>query len=234
MQPRFMCIIMNKFRLSLFIVILFCLNSVVSPAQVNDAGMWYSLNLEKKLTKNITAEAGGELRLNENFSELGTFFTEAGIEYRLSRQVAFSLGYRFTQKRRVDDSYSSRHRLLVNLNLKQKWGMMNFGARFRYQSQYADINSSEDGKIPLNYLRVKVNGKADLEKRYAPYISYEAFIQLNRPEGMLYDNYRVAAGIEYEFNKKSSVNLGYMIDREINVNDPWTNYVVTLGWTFKL
>ena len=229
-----MYIIMNSMSLKVLLLMMIGAVPHFALSQVNDAGMWYALDLEKNLNQNMTANVGTEIRLNENISELGTFLTEAGISYRLSKQVAVSVGYRFTQKRRVDDSYSARHRFLVNLNLRHKIERIAIGARIRYQSQYSDVNSSEDGKIPDNYIRTKITAKADLNKRYAPYLSYEAFIHVNRPEGALYDNYRLAAGIEYEFSKKSAIDVGYMIDREINVSDPWTNYVLTVGWSYKL
>lgn len=230
MPRRFMCIIMNR----IIKVVLLVLIPSLTYSQVNDAGMWYSVGLEKKLTQKLSAEVGTELRLNENFSEIGTFFTEIGMGYRFNKVISVSAGYRFTQKRRVEDTYSTRHRFLVNLNLRHKLSMIAFAGRIRYQSQYSDVNSSDDGKIPDNYIRTKISAKADLEKRYAPYLSYEAFFHVNRPEGMLYDNFRIAAGVEYEFSKKSAIDIGYMIDREVNVSDPWTNYVITVGWAYKL
>lgn len=230
MPRRSMCIIMNR---KLIVVLLICL-PFLTFSQVNDAGMWYSVSLEKKFTQKLSAEVGTELRLNENFSEVGTFFTEAGMGYRFSKLISVSAGYRFTQKRRVEDTYSTRHRFLVNLNLRHKIEMVALTGRIRYQSQYSDVNSSDDGKVPNNYVRTKLSSKIDLNKRYTPYISYEAFIHVNRPEGMLYDNFRIAAGVEYEFSKKSAIDIGYMIDREVNVNDPWTNYVITVGWAYKL
>jgi hypothetical protein len=225
-----MFITMNRF----FVVLLFFSLPSLTFSQVNDAGMWYSLGLEKKLSQKFSAEFGAELRMNENFAEAGTYYTEAGIGYRVNKVVSVSAGYRFIQKRRVEDTYSTRHRFLINLNMRHKIEMFSFAGRVRYQSQYSDVNSSEVGKIPDNYIRTKLTAKVDLEKRYTPYFSYEAFFHVNRPEGALYDNYRIAVGIEYEFSKKSAIDLGYMIDREINVSDPWTNYVFSLGWNYKL
>jgi hypothetical protein len=74
----------------------------------------------------------------------------------------------------------------------------------RYQSQYADVNSSDDGPVPNNYLRPKLTVKYNLEKKYTPFISGEGFIHLNRADGILFDAYRLSAGMEYEFTKKSN------------------------------
>lgn len=220
----------NKSILFLF----FALATGSSSAQVNDAGLWASVNLEKNIIQKLTAEFSQEFRMNENISELGSFFSEAGMQYRFSKRFAVSAGYRFSNKRRLDDSYSKRHRILFNVNYREKISDLTVAIRLRYQSQYRDVNSSDDGKVPENYFRSKITFKYDLKKRITPFLSGETFVYLNRPEGMLFDNYRLSAGLEYEFSKKSSVDLGYLIDREINKNDPLTGYIIALGWNYRL
>ena len=222
----------NLFRTGLvsLTLLLFAQSQVL--AQVNDAGLWASVNLEKKFSKKFSIHFSEELRFNENISELGLFFSELTGEYQFSKMVSISGGYRFIQRRRLDDSYSIRHRYLVNLNIKKKFGQVGTNFRLRYQSQYADVESSPDGKVPDNYLRPKLTLKYDLNKKYTPYISGEMFVDLNRPDGILFDNYRVEAGVDYEISKRSSIDLGYLISKEIQVKDPWTNYVIVVGWNY--
>ena len=201
-------------------------------AQVNDAGIWASINLEKKFSKKVSIHFSEELRFNENISELGVFFSEFTGEYQFNKMFSLSGGYRFIQRRRLDDSYSIRHRYLINLNVKHKFGQLAANFRLRYQGQYADVESSPEGKVPETYLRPKLSLKYDLNKKYTPYISGEMFIHMNRPDGVLFDNYRVEAGIDYEITKRSSIDLGYLISKEIEVSDPLTNYVIVVGWNY--
>ena len=203
-------------------------------AQVNDAGLWTSINLEKRLSKKMSLNFSEELRFYENITELGSFFSEISAEYRYNKIFSFSAGYRFTQRRQVDDSYSTRHRYMINLTMKNKLEALSTSVRIRYQSQYTDVTSSEDGMVPENYLRPKLTLKYDFGKKYTPYISGELFFHLNRPDGILMDNYRVAAGIEYDFSKRSSIDLGYLINSEVQVADPWTSYVINIGWNYIL
>ena len=91
-------------------------------------------------------------------------------------------------------------------------------ARIRFQSQYSGVNTSENGKVPDNYLRTKLSVKYDFEKRYTPYLSGETFFHLNAPDGILFDNYRLSFGFEYEFTKRSDIQLGYLIDREVQAS----------------
>lgn len=235
MQLKYMFFIMSNRIIWVFAFLILILAPVTTAvAQVNDAGLWASVNLEKKFSKKISLHFSEELRFNENFSELGTVFSELTGEYQFSKMFAVSGGYRFIQKRRLDDSYSTRHRYLINFNVKNKLGPVATNFRIRYQSQYSDIYSSEEGMVPSDYLRTKLSLKYNLQRKYTPFISGEMFVHLNRADGMLLDNYRVSAGMEYEFSKKSSIDLGYMVDREIQVKNPWTSYVVVIGWNYIL
>lgn len=228
-----MYFIMSKFfRTNFLFGLIFLFAPFAGMAQVNDAGLWASVNVEKKFTNKISMHINLESRLNENFSELGTFYTELIGEYKYNKIFSVSGGYRFIQKRQVNDSYSTRHRYLVNLNIRHKLANFAANARIRFQSQYADINSSEDGQTPSNYLRPKLALKYDLQKKYTPFVSGELFFHLNSEEGFLFDNYRLSAGLEYEFSKKSTIEVGYLIDREIQIKNPLTSYVIVIGWNY--
>ncbi len=217
-----------------FFLILFCFTPGLIQAQVNDAGLWASINLEKKFTKKWSLNLTEEIRLNENISELGMSFSELSATYQYNKMFGISAGYRFIQKRRVNDSYSLRHRYLINFNVKNKFNSFSTNLRIRYQRQYADVYSSSDGTVPSDYVRTKLTIKYNTGKKYTPVISGELFFNTNRPDGLLIDDFRIAAGVEYEFSKKSSLELGYLINRELQVANQMTSFVITIGWNYTL
>src|SRR5687768_15769050 len=133
-----MFFIMNKLK---FCAVIISFNAFASStnAQVNDAGLWGSINVEKNISNLIDVQLTQELRLNENFSELGTAFTEAGVTFDLPKGFRAGIAYRFIQKRRLDDSYSFRHRYLVELSYRYKWNKLVVSLRNRFQSQYTDV-----------------------------------------------------------------------------------------------
>ncbi len=231
MPHKSMFFITNRNWIALFMLSGFLITGSVS-AQVNDAGLWASINLEKKITRKVSIHFTEELRFNENISELGMFFSELTGEYRFSKLLSVSGGYRFINKRRLDDSYSKRHRYLFNLNVKEKVGNLAMNVRIRYQSQYSDVESSPDGKIPSNYIRPKLTLKYDLNKKYTPWIYGELFVNVNRADGMLLDNYRVGGGVEYDFSKRSTLELGYLVNGELQVANPLTSYIISIGWNY--
>ena len=52
-------------RSNLLCICLLLFWSTFSVAQVNDAGLWTSINLEKKITKKIAVDLSQEFRFNE-------------------------------------------------------------------------------------------------------------------------------------------------------------------------
>ncbi|MFN5223097.1 MAG: DUF2490 domain-containing protein [Bacteroidota bacterium] len=222
---------MNKF----FIVLVFIATSSLSVSgQVNDAGLWTSLGLKSDLGKKFSLDGDVELRFNENVTELGTIYGEALLGYKFNKRLEGSIGYRLIGKRRFDDSFSIRHRVLLNLSYKKKFNKVTASFRARYQSQFSDIKRSENWRVPDDYFRFKATFKYDTDKKWTPFVSGESFYYLNRPGGPLFTEYRLSAGFEYEYSEKSAINLGYIFDREVNVSNPWTNYIVSIGWSYKL
>lgn len=234
MLHRSMFFIMSKKNCFLFLVGTFVLLSASksTSAQVKDAGLWLSLNAEKKITSKLSATLSQEFRMNENITELGTAFTEAGIEYKIFKKGFVGLSYRFIQKRKVDDFYSLRHRINVDAGYRFKVTRMSLTVRERFQTQYSDVNTSPEGHIPEYYLRSKLTFKYNLEKKYTPFMAAELFYQLNNAKGNEIDNIRYSAGFDYEINKLHSLEVFYLINKEVNVNDPWTEYIIGIGYKY--
>ena len=224
---------MNKNNWFIFFTIfIFAFAANYALAQVNDAGVWASINVEKKINSKVALQLSEEVRFNENVSEVGTAFTEIGANYKLSKYIAVGVSYRFIQKRKVDDFYSFRHRYNVDVAFKYKYKKLSMSLRERLQTQYANVNSSEDGKVATRYLRNKLTLKYNLERKYTPFVAGELFYQLTNVEGNEFDNVRYTVGVDYEINKKVSLELFYLINKEFNTNNPVTDYVSGFGFTY--
>lgn len=223
---------MNKrvaFLLILFLPF-FCGNL---SAQTNDAQLWLGVNLEKKLTPEFSLNFAEELRMNENITEAGTIFSDLGLSYNVTPGFKVSANYRFINKRKPDDSYNIRHRYYFDLSYRYKFMPLVLSVRARYQSQYTDVLSSEDGKIPENYERTRMKLAFDTGKAFEPYLSTEVFIPLNQHyNALVIDCMRYTAGMEHKFYNRHSIDAWYMIQHEMNVPDPETDFVIGLGYSF--
>lgn len=214
-------------------VIIFLLLFTKATAQVKDAGLWLNFSMEKKFTKKISASLSQELRFNENISELGTAFTEVGGEYKFNKRFTGELYYRYVQKRQLNDYYLNSHRWFVDLSYKRKIKKISFTLRQRVQAQVRALETSSESKLPEYYMRTKLALKMDLDKKYTPFIAGEIFYPAFSGQDLFIDNTRFSLGFEYDFNKRHSVTLFYMINTEVNVNDPWTDYISGASYKYS-
>lgn len=221
------------------VVITFCLLlSISTRAQHSDFWQWSTISVEKKLSSKLTAGLDEEIRFWDNSTRLYLTFTNVGVNYKFAKWFKMGLNYRFTQKTRDDMPMSLRHRVLVDAMFKYSLKPVTFQYRARYQSQVRDYFTSPDGRIPEQYLRHKLDVKFDLGRRLTPFIAAEFRYQFNNNrliEGNnAFDRGRYYVGAEYELNKTNSIGAFYMVQKEFNINDPETDYVLGLTYTLSL
>jgi hypothetical protein len=206
--------------------------------QTKDAGMWTTISLQRPLTKKISLVVDQEFRLKENYQRINLFYTNVGIDYKLNKFIKISPTYRAIQKKRLDGSYSYRHRLMLDVTAKKKFKKVTLSERLRYQIEVQDLYTSKKGKLAEQFLRFKTDLKYAITEKITPYISCELRFQIRSPrgDGPNYDNgfhrIRNVLGVEYELNKKNSVNLYYLIQNEFNISTPESIYILGIGYTF--
>jgi long-subunit fatty acid transport protein len=201
-------------------------------AQVNDAQLWLSVNLEKKMTPALAIGFTQELRFNENMTEAGTIFSDLGLSYRFNKRFKAGASYRFTLKRQLDDTYERKSSWYLEGFYREKLNPVSIIFRLRYQSRYAEASTSENAGIPENHLRTKLTIKYDLKKKFEPYLYGEAFFQTCTPASQSFDQLRLCAGIEYSFNRMHMIDLHYLYSKEYHVTHPETDYVVGVSYYF--
>lgn len=201
-------------------------------AQHSDAGLWISINAEKKVTRAFSISLSEELRMADNISSPGTCFSEVGLNYRLNRNFRVSATYRFMLKERNDGTYSNRHRIYFDLVYRERLKPLTILLRTRFQSQYADVYSSPEGKYAQYYSRNKLTLKYEISSRLRPYLSAELFTPLNAGSGCIIDNARYSGGSEYSLNRAHTIDLFYMIQHEYNVGDPETDHIIGIGYYY--
>ena len=203
-------------------------------AQQNDFGIWASVAVKHKFSQKLSATLEEQFRFYQNATDIAQYFTDAGIEYSLSKKIKVGLCYRFINSNH-QTYYSKRHRWYVDLSYKTKFSKFQFLLRTRFQEQQQDIYSSDYGYVPNWYSRNKITTKLDLNKKYMPYLSCEMFYMVSAPntDGSFIDKMRYTVGVEYQFNRVHSLDLYYLIQQDKNVNDPVTDFVVGIGYAFS-
>jgi len=215
---------------SLFIIFINLLSNTYS--QVNDAGLWLSLNIEKKINKKWSLGISQEFRYNENITELGTILTEIGVNYRINKTIRVSGNYRFANKLLIDNTYNQRHRFFADINLRKKVNSFQFSYRARIQNQFKDLRSRSDEAVFMYYLRNKISASYNFNKKWNTFFSIENYTPLN-VENYFTDNVRYSIGTEYSINKFNSLELFYLIQKEYNVNNPFTDYILGIAYNYS-
>lgn len=210
----------------------FCICSLTTAAQQNDAGLWASASVEMKLKKRLSAVFTEEIRLNENLSQMGTLLTDLSVDYRFAKRWNVGLSYRFSKKKRTDTYFNTRQRYYTDLSFRIKLKHFSFTPRLRYQIQYSNINSSENGRIPEKHLRAKLTAKYNSGSRLTPFISVECYYRISNKEDFT-DKVRYATGFNYEITAFHDIELFYLINKEVQVNDPLTQYNFGVGYKYN-
>ena len=219
-------------RIRHLLVLILVISGFHLRAQMNDAQLWLSANVEKKVTSRFSALFTEELRLNENMTEAGTTYSDLGVSYRFVKQFKAAAFYRFTMKRRVDDTYQRENSWYVEGSYREKFKPVGLSLRLRYQSKYAEAGTAEKAEIPTSHIRAKVTVKYDLKKKIEPYLYAEAFFRTGVETSKSFDQLRLCGGIEYTFNRMHMIDVHYLFSREYHVKHPETNYVIGLAYYF--
>lgn len=218
----------------IFFIVFNFLPGICAFGQINDAGLWTSFAIEAKLIKKLSANVSQEYRFNENVSELDTWISEAGLEYKLNKIFRASVNYRYTLKRKTNNLYSPRQRIFVDIKAEKKIKPVIFQFRTRFQEEFADIDRAPDGGFTGFYSRNRFRLKFDLDKKWEPNISLELFSPLRQSQPFLFDDIRAVAGIDFALSKHHKLDIYYMIQRELNVKNPVTDFIGGIGYKYKL
>ncbi|HYV53464.1 MAG TPA: DUF2490 domain-containing protein, partial [Chitinophagaceae bacterium] len=146
----------QKIKNSIFLCcLIFFFSGAYAVAQQNDFGAWGSIAVKHKFSQRLSATVEEQFRFNQNATEVAQYFTDAGIEYSLSKKFKVGLCYRFINNFQKT-YFSKRHRFYVDLSYKTKISKVQFLLRTRMQEQQQDIYSSDYGHIPAWYSRNKL------------------------------------------------------------------------------
>ncbi len=225
----------------LIILFLGCFIGSISFAQKSkDAGMWLTLSLQHPIAKKLNITLDQELRIKENYQRINLFYTNVGLSYRVNKFLKIEPTYRSIQKKQFEGYYSYRHRFMLDVIVKKKLSKFTMAERVRYQTEVADFYTSKKGMLAEQFLRFKTDLKYSLSEKITPYISCELRYQIHSPkgDGPNYDNgfhrIRNVAGIEYQVNKKNSINLYYLIQSEYYISTPESIYILGLGYSLTI
>ncbi|HET6244343.1 MAG: DUF2490 domain-containing protein [Bacteroidetes bacterium] len=198
----------------------------VKSQNTQDFLIWSGLKLKKEIAPGTSINIRQEIRLRNNATEVQKGFIDVGIAYKFNKHLRIGMSYRNSQNVQRDFAFSSRHRLVTDLILKNEWKPIELSYRLRYQMNYKDMFSSENGRIPQQFLRHKIQANVELNKQWTPYAAVEFFNTMDEFPDTKWVQQRFKLGMDYSFNKYTSISVYYMLRTIQNINVPATHYIL--------
>jgi hypothetical protein len=187
----------------------------IAFSQDNDFGLWFEVDASHELVNKLDAEFFGALRTFNNSTQIQESFLEGGLHYNVNKYVSLSGSYRLTSRIEDDSKYYFRHKYFMDIKGTLPVRKFSFSLRAKIQSTTKTYIEEEDDLLSKYYFRLKFKGTYDLSAiPLKPYVYYESFIPVFSDSGYSIDRYRISAGAELQISRKSSVDLGYIFQRD--------------------
>ncbi|MFZ6050644.1 DUF2490 domain-containing protein [Halocola ammonii] len=216
--------------LSIF-MLLFSLSAF---SQVSDAGLWTGVSVDKEIADDLKADLEMETRFYENISELESAFFDLSLEYKLTKFLDVSVDYRFGNKKELNDTYLLRQRVAGNIYLDADWRDLEFVYRLRLQRNLEGIRRDEAGIEFSSAVRHKFSVTLDLPDRYEIETEYEIFTGRTDQNRFDQTDWRVKAEIKKGITKDDNISLGYLIQRQVNENNPLMEFIFLISYSYEL
>jgi hypothetical protein len=226
---------MKRLLPSLFIFLF----SLPAFSQTEDLGSWMTFGFNKGITKKIGFQLDQEFRIRDNFSTINLFYTNVGLNYKPKKFIKVAAVYRMINKRKEDGSYGLRHRIYGDLTFKvkptDKWTLSN---RVRLQAEWRKTGYAQQyGNMPEVYLRNMFKAGYEIGPHATPYVATELRWQLQNPRfpwGNGFNRQRFIGGMDYKLNDLHTFGAYFLYQKEFNVNDRQTLYIVGLEYTLSI
>jgi hypothetical protein len=212
-------------------LILFYLYIIPGISQDKDFGVWYNITLERGITDKLDFEGGGAIRTFQFGSRIEQAFAQAGLDYKICDFLSTAASYRLANFSEVEsDGHYLQHKLFLDLNGKYDVSVIGFEARMRLQTRIKTSEYDQDNNS-TGRIRLKATYKTP-SFPVNPYIYMETFSPLFREADRLIGKNRLSIGIEININKKHSVDVGYLFDRDY-MPDLFDFHIIDLDYNIK-
>lgn len=198
----------------------------------NDAGMWASYSLSAPVSKRFELAASPELRLDENLSRVQSAFIDLSAQRALNKFLFVTGDYRVGSRNR-DEVAVFRQRFSLGLGMKYTPGDFRLGWLCRMQSSRTAGQAESDPDFATT-LRNKFSLKFTGLKKTDLSTSFEFFNQASAYGNLRLTDWRWQCAIERRvFNKRNSISLGYLIQRNLQQRVMGLDFVVLVGYQFE-
>ena len=189
---------------------------------------------EWEVAKNLSVEAGVQLRLKDDFATVDRTQTSVGVNYEVCKH--FGIGADYVLINRYDKAQSAwekpRHRANLNLEGSVKVGRVELSLRERLQTTFRTDSVNRYEKMnPEMILRSRLMAEYNIRhSRWSPYLMFELHNTLNAPKVVAnykrdeygVDNYitryRAGVGAKWRITRNHRLDFYYYFDYDRTFN----------------
>lgn len=210
------------------------LSNSYSQEYDDDAALWLNLDIEKKVNDKFGIHFSHSSRINNNISEYGLGYGDIGVSYSHIKNIKVMADYVLREKRNLDGSYSTRHRGYLAVILKKEISQFSFSYRYRFQAEFKDMLTSEDGLAPRYYDRHKFTVKYEINKRFEAFVSEELYYPWYQAKNKGFDRSRSAVGLTCNLSKRKSIEGNFTYRHELNAFDRTNrDFIYSLTYSYE-
>lgn len=196
-----------------------------------DFQFWQNIEVEYNLNRRWLGSWQIQTRFNENSSRFSYYYSDAGIMYRVTKNLRLNADYIFIQKKRINETFSTRHQYNVFLNYRFKTGKFTLFDRVLTEGQFTDPRTSKNGfHLGDIYLRNKTSIRYKVIKGLSVYLSGEIYYRVDgRDFENKFNRYRLSTGLLQKLNENWLLEAYYLFENNIKSKIPNQNYIFALG-----
>ncbi|ANW96568.1 hypothetical protein AXE80_09880 [Wenyingzhuangia fucanilytica] len=228
----------SKAILNKFFLIGILLLSVSTYGQdtivTRDLETWSSINLKYKINKKWAVTLEGQLRLENNSSEVSQYFGQLDLEYSLTKRFELTGALRYIKNNDNTgkiQGYEDHFRYHIDGTYKQKINQVDLKYRVRYQNRN-ELKIDDEFK---QIVRFKVDAVYNIKKwKLDPELSGELFRSVGSASENQLESYRITLGTTFKVHKSAKMKLFYRFDKELNVTYPRAVNIIGVKYTYSL
>jgi predicted porin len=233
MKGQAMVMMIKSFKFILILVVVFVLSGLKGNAQTTDFRARLGLDVQKDITRKLSASLAYEHRFNYNLTRFDEAFIEPGVSYDLLKSLKIGAEWRFILNQTLKGKIEYKQRAAVYIKFKQPIGDFDLNLRTALQYGFDEITlalNNNQNLVSRNSVEVEYNW---FGSKFKPFAGYEFYYHINDPNGGIINESRTKAGIAYRFSKKSELSAYYIFDNEFNVPFPVDANIIGIGYSQK-
>lgn len=228
----------NKTNMKKYTSILILFMSIWTYGQesaiTRDLESWSSLNLIYKINKKWTMALQGQLRLENNSSEVDQYFGQLNLEYSPFKNIEFTGALRYIKKNdNTGNIQGYENHFRYHLDALYKSSLNRF--KFKYRVRYQNKNELSVDDVSKQYVRFKTELEYNIKKwKLDPEISGELFHSVGAASDKQLEGYRLTIGTSFKVHKSAKIGVFYRFDKELNTTYPQATNIIGVKYTYNL